>query len=394
MKNLIILTSRCFEDAYANGICAQEIRKALKENSEINKVFLVGYTKKSGFDGFFDEENYKFTYYRINKCSKLNSLKKTIKPYIRKDLVDKYVDVAKKIISTNRIDAIISMFFPLESLIAAQKIKKMFPNITTISYQFDSATDIGVFSSKLSPLHIRAYTNYLNKLYSDIDYIIAMESNKKDIQKRYYKHNDKIHYVNSLALYDFKGLDCNINNTINFLYTGTLDKDNYTPIPFFELFSLNPEKTNWRLHFFSRGNCEDLIYSASQKDKRIVQHGYIDNSLLNEHLRKADFLLSTDNILKPNCIPYKILNYFSFGKPIIHFTKINGFTVENYINKYPISLCINQDNIPNENQKILSFIDKYRGKTVDKDYVFSTFYKDTPAYSADMIIEILNKTKR
>ena len=389
MKNLLILTSRCFEDAYANGICAQEIRRALLKRPEINKVFLVGYTKKPGFEGFSDDDSYKFTYNKSKKSNKLISLQKTISPYIRKDLVDKYVEVAKKIISENRIDAIISMFFPLETLVACQKLKKIYPDISTISYQFDSATDIGVFSSRLSPLHIKAYENYLNKLYSDIDHIIVMESNRKDIQKRYSKYSKKIYYVNSLALYDYKESEYVDDNTIDFLYTGTLEKDNYTPEPFFRFFSQNPEKTNWRLHFFSRGNCEELIKAVSQKDKRVIQHGYIDSCLLNEHLKKADFLLSTDNVLKPNCVPYKILNYFSFGKPIIHFTKINGFTVENYINKYPLAICVNQENMSGDNQRILKFIDNSRGKKVNKDYIFSTFYKDTPAYSADLIIKIL-----
>lgn len=393
MKNVLILTSRCFEDAYANGICAKEIRESLKKNNQINKAFIVGYTSKKGHDEFCDSETFKFTYNSTKNNNRINTIKKIFKPYIRKELIEKYIEISKKIITSNDIDAVIAMFFPLETVIACAKLKKLFPHLLTFSYQFDSATDVGVYSSKLSPLHIKAYERYLNKLYTNIDYIIGMESNRKDIQQRYSKYVNKISYVNSLALYDYKGSEKGDDETIDFLYTGTLDKDNYSPKPFFDMFLQNQDKTNWRLHFFSRGNCEEYIKSMAEKDERIIQHGYIDNSVLNEYLRKADFLLSTDNILKPNCVPYKILNYFSFGKPIIHFTKINGFTVENYINKYPLAICIDQEKMPIENNRILKFIDTCKGKTIDKDYIFLAFYKDTPDYSSDIIIQLMSRSK-
>lgn len=385
MSNFIVLTSKCYENARANGICGRQIHDALIKKG--HKSFLVGYTPVKMKNDVVDGDCYKFYYSGSKKNGRLESIKRIFVPRYSRELVDKYVDICDDIIQNNKIDCIVGIYFPIETILALTILKKKYSGIKMISYQVDSATDVAMYDGIMHKLHTQAYVNKGRSIYRQIDYVIAMNSNKFNMLKRYSTVlKDKLIFVNSLALYEKHSFVRPRNkDTVDFLYTGTLDKDFYSPKPFIEMFSINPEYSEWRLHFYSRGNCENELKEAAEKDSRIILHGYVNQDELNNAMMDADFFLSTDHIVKKNCVPYKILSYFSYGKPVIHFTKEAGYTVENYIDKYPLGLTVKQDYLKEENKKAVDFIINNVGNFCNVDEIYKLFYKDTAEYSAELI---------
>ena len=386
MSTYIVLTSKCYENARANGICGKKIQEALIKQG--HRSILVGYTpNKLESELEVKEDCYKFHYAGgKHKSTKIDSIKRIFVPRYNKELVNGYVDICEDIISSNRVDAIVGIYFPIETLIAMDILKKRY-GIKTISYQVDSATDVAIYSDIMHRLHTYAYVMKAKSIYKNIDYVIAMTSNRLNMEKRYLSIlGNKLLFVDSLALYEKHHPNKRENKkTIDFLYTGTLDKDYYSPKPFIEMFVNNSDRLNWRLHFYSRGNCDDMLKWAADNDDRIVLHGYVDQEMLDDAMKNADFFLSTDHLVKKNCVPYKILNYFSYGKPVIHFTKEAGFTVENYIDKYPLGLTVNQEKILEENRRIREFVDNNIDNSCSVDEIYKLFHKDTAKYSAEII---------
>lgn len=388
MNNILIITSRCFVDSRADGICGKNLKNGFDNKSN---VFLLCYTSVPDVD-MTKENEFCFCYKeKKKKKTRLSSLRKIVNPYYDYELSNIYFDKACEIITNNKIDTVISVYYPLETLIALAKIKNKFSNIKCISYEVDSAVDIHKYSSRLGFLHNKANVRFLNKIYSSCDYILIMKCHIKRFTKTFKSHTNKVRLIDSPVLIDYSYLNCyKKDRTVDFYYTGYLDKDYYSPEPFIELFELNKNKENWRLHFYSRGNCEDMIRNACKKDNRIVQHGYIPEDQLNKVIAYADIFLSIDNSLKPNSIPSKVFKFFGMCKPVIHFASPNSFFAKEYICYYPFGFVVKD--IKEDNDLLCSFIDNLSEmKSVSFSFIKTKFIMNTPEYSANLIKELINK---
>jgi hypothetical protein len=393
MNNILILGSKCFYHPDASGVCCKNLQDYF-ERINVN-VFVLGYSYETNIDSIKKNEHVFF--YRKNNKKKIffDSIKRCSKPNIDTKLVQVYYENACKIIDEENINCVVAIYFSLEAMEVLRLLKNKYPKLITIAYEVDSAIDyLSYEGGRLKRQYTNAQIRYLKKIYKNIDYILLLNSHIKHHNKVFSKYQYKTKVIGAPFLID-EIEDCRHNKkTIDFLYVGYLNKDNYSPQPIFDLFESNKDKINWRMHFISRGNCEDLIEEYSKKDNRIIQHGYIDFSEVKKMISLFDVMISIEYKDKPSSIPAKVFNYFSSCKPIIHFYGGGyDFFVKNYIETYPLGLAIKNDEIINSSTVINDFIDNSIKITLNYDSIKEKYIINTPQYSVDLILNILDENK-
>lgn len=392
MNKILILTSQCFKDAKADGICGKNLKSGF--NNINRNVYLLGYSKvnKEGMD-YLNNNSYCFYHVKNSYKGRVNSIKRLFKPFMDDGLIDKYYKYSEKLIEEKKINILVPVFFPIETLVASLKLKEQYPKLKIILYEVDSSTDVDITNCLSERMKINSYKKFMKKCYKKVDKTLVMNSHLKHVKETF-----KDDIEGKLSVFDIPVLlkkekyQVNDNKkTIDFVYGGLLNKDVYSPKPILDFFNLNKDKDEWRLHFYTRGNCEDMIKAASCKDNRIVCHGYVPVEELEEAQKNANFLLSIENLLKPNSIPSKTFNYFALGKPVIHFTYKKGFFCENYIDKYPLGIYILAEEITCKNEKLLKFIEQNKHKIIDTEDIYKVFEMNRPEYSARLIENIASE---
>ena len=394
MNRILVVSSKSYEKARADGLCG----KNLKEGFHDNDVYLLGYADIEGH-GLLSRGNNEYEFFYHENKRKENRYFKTVKrlfePETDSELIREFEKNIEIIIEKENIDTLVAVYFPLETVIAISNIKRKYPETKTILYEVDSSTDVEYYLSRLDRYYIAAYRRYMSHLYAYFDYVLVMNAHYNHVKKCYGKIiNEKLRRIDSPVLCFNEKLEYDNHqgrDTVNFFYTGFLNRDTYSPVSILKFFEINSDKNNWRLHFYSRGNCEDMLKRAAEKDERIMVHGYVSKDELNRSLREADVFLSVSYDFKPSSIPSKVFEYFNSNRPVIHFCeKENVFTRE-YMNKYPRGYVIYNSKLKEDNDKAVEFINKslnYELPVIDAKNVFKM---NTPEYSANLIKELLEK---
>lgn len=137
-------------------------------------------------------------------------------------------------------------------------------------------------------------------------------------------------------------------------------------------------------------DCEDIIENkkALFKECKLTTNGLIPHDVCLQEISNADILINLGNSIS-NQMPSKILEYISFGKPIVNFY----FTEEDMclpiLKKYPLSININLNNYNDEDiKKLKDFVRKNKGIRLS----FDEATKDLVEYKIDFIFKIIDDT--
>lgn len=424
MENIIIMTGSYYPKPMANGICVHQVALALKNYGYAVHVICFkkkGDTNEEKINGisvhrvkmrlffkmrFFAEEHINYWYgtliYKIAML--LNKFKKILYlplyPLTSPISAYRYFLKADNLIKGEDIGMVISVFNPLETLIAGAMIKRKYKKIKFGLYVLDSLTDGGkrVFLSK-SWIEKKGW-QWERRFYELSDVILNMKCHEKHHQKkRYDKYRHKMEIVDIPLFRELnkdeqnkvKMLD---DNYFNWTYTGTLQKRNYDPWYAVNLFiKILGKNKEMKFNFFSRGDCEEKLIEYERITKGgIKRHGFLESKIAISAILDSDVLISVGT-QDSEMIPSKIFEYMSTGKPIIHFYKQDNDVCIPYYNNYPLSLCLKEDyNQLNSNiEKVLEFIEKTKGKRVNIDEVRESFAMNTPNYTAAFIDNIILK---
>lgn len=410
-----------FPKPMANGICTHQIALELKKKGyDVHSICFKksGDLREDSYDGIKIHRVkmrlfFKMLFYSENiintlrgKCIYkiamiINKIKKIMYlffyPMTSPILIYRYYKLAKKLHEENYFDMIISVYNPLESLIAGALIKRKFKDIKFAIYVLDSLTNNG--GTKYAP---KKWTEnkgwqWEKRIYKDADIIFNMKCHEEHHKKeRYDMYREKMKIVD-IPLFNSFNLDvkqdCNFfsKDSTHLLYAGSLDIEGRNPKYLCDAFIEISNRCNVKLHFYSRGNCENMIIKYQKRSQyRIVRHGYVDRDVLLKAISSADILISIGN-KESEMIPSKIFEYIYTGKPIIHFYKSENDSSITYYKHYPKALLINEndDFLTNVN-KISNFINT-KQKKLSIDNLKELYIQNTPQYTVNFINEILQK---
>lgn len=372
----------------ANGICAEALVTEMENRGA--QVFVISFDCE---EKEYESDNVKSVLNNLsNKKSPksfvakiFNLLKEIIlhsrTPKYNEAAVNNAVGFAEKLNETVGFNKVVSVYFPVEAVISAYKLKKSNSALKLIIYELDSVADGILGGSKFGGYIINAYKHLLEKIYKYADLIMVHKSHEECWLKEHGTHRSKMVITDLPILcapaHTKKSKD---NSCCSFLYGGTLDFSYRSPKKMLD--SLNElELSERKIDFYSKG-CESLLNALN--DDTIHIHGYVGKNELNRAINEADFLLSIGNAVS-NSLPSKIIIYMSYGKPIIHFSLKKNDVCAEYLKKYPLAFVVEKGSNP---QSALSeFVKANMGKTVEFGEVCRQFPMNLPEYSVKYILE-------
>ena len=395
MSHIVLLSSIYLGKASTNGLCAHNIVDAL--NRMGHEVDVVCYEDTSVFAAQkvftikCDEQPHQPLIIRVrNKVVKaLDLLTSNPRCFLRQDKANRYYEELVKIGISTRIDAVVAMFFPLETAEAISMYKKKHPNVKAIVYELDSIID-GIAQGELlnKPLK-RVYLKWLSSVYENVDNVIVMKGHYGFWEETFGSlYRKKVLEADIPVL-----LSCNCQRTenmkITFIYAGLLDKRYRSPEYLLSVLKELGSMIDYAFFFYTKGDCEDMIAKASRIIPGVEQKGYVTQAELDQAICNASILVSLGNSIS-NSVPSKLISYISYKKPIIHFSSQNNDICRRYLEAYPLSLVLNQKDPPKEScKRIISFISSVPSVDTDCLDVDSLFKMNTPQYSAGIINEII-----
>ena len=400
MKKILFLLPYYFPTPDPNGICIQKIIEALDKNRY--KVFCICYEDGLTVE-YTNASIYKiskgFLYYLhsnllrhksklirslitlINILIKIKNIPFLLTWPMNDPIFTKRVyDLTKKLHKINNIDIIIAVHMPFSSLMVGHKIKNKFKEIEYIAYFLDSLSGGLEFKYKLIPKKfiLNKKLKWEKKLLYNADKIVCMESSKNHHIK-YNKDSiffNKIQYLDlpmlSKSKKEYSGTNKYLpENTINIVYLGSA----YYPtrnIPYFlSIFNLFSEN-NIYFTFIGNTNCEHL-FNEYKNTKYFPTIPYIQ---VNDVCNKADIFLNL-SVKSTTLVASKLIEYISYGKPIISAYSIDNDACKNYLEKYPLSFMYDErnTNIELQAQNLYIFIKNAYGKKISYN-ILSEIYKN------------------
>lgn len=395
-KHIVVLSTVYLGVPSANGICARNIVNQLRNLGYV--VDVVCYEDSSNIENeLLDVHTVKrFTAISDNAFSKIfRKIMYEIKLFhddatamMNKDLINAYYKNLEELNQQKKIDAVVAMFFSIESLEAMYLYKLKHHSVYTISYELDSIGD-GISQSTRQKLVNNVYSKWLRKVYKVIDKMLVMKSHAEYWKQEFNSFVTKMNVVDIPALVP-QGQTLESYKRCTMIYAGLIEKRYRNPAYLLKVLLELKQRLDFDFLFFSKGDCENEITKAATQYAGIRKLGFVKPEVLQTFLAHADFLVSIGNSVS-NSLPSKLISYMASGKPIIHFSSQEKDICREYLSQYPLGLIIDQSLPSSQACSVLyDFIMKNRGKNLEFDDIKRKFYLNTPEYSAKLIDKILN----
>ena len=394
----------------ANGICAQSVMRELVSRG--HSVYCVTNREKHGALDKAIQYSYvkpRLVYRLLNgsdnrKIAKtigllLNKMKLAISyptwPLISQQYARRIYRAAKLICQKNRIDMIIPIYTQIDTLIAANRIKKEMSDIRYIPYFLDSLS--GGYGPKYFPKEwvIRRGIRWEEKLLPLADKIILMESSRLHHEKyscneKYY---DKFVYLD-LPLFQSQTDNQAVTGSIlmdadktNIVYVGSLPTGIRSPEYILKVFE-QIKCFNFQLYFIGSEN-NQFLNDFATKDMRVHVIGRCSHEQALQYVQQATALLNIGNS-NMHMTPSKIFEYMSFGKPIISTMPIMNEPSKIYLDKYTCKLFLYEweEEYESAASDLTDFLSNAKNTKVDVEYLKQIFCLNTPRAFAEAVGEM------
>ena len=125
----------------------------------------------------------------------------------------------------------------------------------------------------------------------------------------------------------------------------------------------------------------------------IMNCGYVDQDELHQIMNNVDGFLNIGSY-NPGMVPSKIFEYMSYGKPVISTYVDESDASKEYLEKYPLGICLNKD-LPNENnvELLQTFAGEKIGLSIPFSEVKHLFTENTPSSYLSIIEDTMNDMK-
>lgn len=364
-KNEELINNQLIIRAHTNEYVKRELYiKKIRNSKKYNKLFFKAL----------------FNIFRMKKVMQLFFSKVTI----NKEKVNAFYNTLNGI--EDKIDVIIPCCFPMESVVASLLYKDNHPNVKLIPYLFDPFTD----SLSLHRLSLNKIIKRRNHL--ELEEKMLKKADKVIVMKHLYDH-----FINNFD-YDDKIISaehpllsnlCNGNKydgTIKLVYTGIFHNKVRHPKLFLDLIDSALTKMNAEFNIYAYGNCDHIIRQFSKNNPQIKFHGKVSSEEAEKALIENNIFVSIGN--KDNTqVPSKIIEYMSYGKPIIHFYTNKEDKVIKILTNYELALLIDLNEDINYNAKQIIVFCSNLG-SLNFNNLIDNYYDALPVYTVEKVRSI------
>ena len=384
MKNryLFIVT----ESESANGICASNVMDALIKAGEDVHYFTVKQRLVGRIDSYLRHRSLskvkkkilKMIFWLINKAKLMLSVFSW--PLISRQYCQRYYKKAKQIVSDYSIHCIVPIYKQIDPLIVASKLKTLNPQIVVTPYFLDSLS--GGFGPKIFSKRqfLKRGLKWEKRVLWNADAVFVMEASRGH-HEQYNRDTaffEKLVYVDIPLLHlqngDRAEGEATENDKIKVLYCGTLAYP-MRNIPYIVEVLSRINSENVEFVFVGNTNVASLFSNA----KCVKYLPAMSHDKVVAMMQEADVLMNL-GVKQVSAISGKIFEYMAIGKPIISTYCMDEEACFQYLQQYPLTLMLDERDTDYQGQadKIMSFLDSVKGKSVDPKYVLERFEANRP----------------
>lgn len=397
MSHIVVLSSIYLGKASTNGLCAHNIVDALSiEGHDIDVICYEDLDEKHRKNVITIQNplttNTGCVRSIVTKLSKVLYLTMySPKSFLCSEKVDRYYRALCEIDKNQKIDAVVAMLFPMETAEAAIHFKKTHPQTKTIIYELDSISDGIAQNDAIHKLLDFIYLKWLRSLYKVTDNVIVMKSHANYWLNSFGKESAHKLKVSDIPFLLPKAKKTENYSEVSFIYAGLIEKKYRSPEYLLHVLKVISKKLDFTFRFFSKGDCENMIAETATAVPGIQQNGYVTQAELEKAIDATTFLVSIGNSTS-NSVPSKLISYISYQKPIIHFSSQKNDVCKSYLDEYPLSLVIDQNQPVDESaNQILNFINNLKTGHLSDVTIDNLYEMNKPSYSAKLICSIVNQ---
>ena len=302
-------------------------------------------------------------------------------PIVSRATVRRFKRSALRLCETEAFDAVISVYTPIESLLAGLEVKKKHPDIRFYPYFLDSLA-FGYGPKYFSKEKTLARGLAIEKrVFPFADKIILMKSSEEKQKKYNPEFADKFCFLDIPMFKRQNAMpqrEDRKDESIKLLFVGSVSSRVRNPATLVSALA-KVDDENLSCEFIGRIDCPQAFEILKKTyGERLTFTPFMPHEQLTEKLGEADILLNIGNLVS-TMVPSKIFEYMSYGKPIISTYEIDGEPSVGYLRAYPYALLLDGKDSPELNAgKIKTFIKTTVGEHADFDKLKSCFILNTP----------------
>lgn len=385
---LLILADNYYPLPLANGICVKSLVESIERYGHQCTVInrMDDGTEVEDTDSIHSfncsrHPNYKFPKKTLYKIWQL-----FIYPHIYKRLVDSYY---KQLLMENlqHVDVILSVCNPIESVLAALKVKKAYPAIRQIVYNVDTLSDFRIrwIEGVCCPLWQQKAFKVEKDIFEKADVVSILCSHKGYYSSGKYAMFEKKFLFQEVPLLKVSGKGSEGNNGRS-IYAGRFYKDFREPSILLNLF----RNTSLGLDIYTTSNYYKSIRESTSASDNITVNEYIPEEELNKVMMSSKILVSIGN-KSSNMFPSKTVTYVAMCKPIIHIFHDNIDPVVDYLRNYPDVLFVDLRNSLAKNRSLVFDFCNRQHQPINPTLIEERYKTSTPEYCACELLNRINQ---
>ena len=278
---------------------------------------------------------------------------------------------AKKIISNNKIDFVITTGPPHSSHLIGQKIYKKYKLKWIVDLR-DPWSELFYLKSRLRSSFSKKINNKLeSKVLENADAIITTVGDRyHKILRSKISNPNKIHKIyNGYDKLNYDKIQESKPNKFNIVFTGVLTQNHNYEIFHEVLKILKPKGEDLNLVFTVAGRIDSDIIKVFSNDVELINKGYVDHDNAINIIKSSHLLVNFNykETEETDMISGKLIEYLASGSPIINFSN----SAKESENVLKISLKSFNANI-NSINKVVDFI-----KSEYNDWLEGRYKKQT-----------------
>ena len=405
MKKVLFLIGNYLPKMSANGVCCQRIiKKYISMGYDVTCIANHQYkTPKETFDAGLKIHYvkiplfYKFNIYKNAELNKKKNIYKILAyiwgyinyvtsafsfPFVSKSFIKRILKLAKTLHKKNKYDIVIGVNYPTDDAYVACKLKDKYNDLCCVAYLLDPVVGGRAHNLLKKETMTKKALKAEKYILSSADLLICQKEHKEHYTK-YYSEEErkKVHYLGVPLLTERKCTESRRNNPKTVLYAGSLFKDIRNPE-----FIINTFKycKNTILKIYTSAD-KKWISELVGESENIIFYEPVSHKEIEKLSMEADAFLNIGNSYSCS-LPSKIIDYISYGKPIINTYRIDNDPSDALLKKYPICLSFDErkKDYKASAYKIERFLEE-EYKKVSYAELKEIFYTETPEKFIELV---------
>ena len=297
----------------------------------------------------------------------------------------RYADAADAIFDSRNVALVLAVSYPAEAVLAAELLKKKHPDVTAIGWFLDE-TAVGVLQKGTVARAISSSSaiGYEKRAGKELDGVLYLTPSRSLARMVHGEGNPKLALADPPLLSKTKvrySWSPSCSKPIKILYTGTLFDPDRNPTRFVEGMRERCQSNSVEIAF--AGNDGGLLDDLVAAVPNVRNLGILPLDQCDRAMESADILLSIGNC-SPYLVPSKLFKYISTGKPIIHLARGKDDSCLPYLEKYPLSLILDEESadISAEFSLFLQKLQGCIGADIDLESIYPAAF---PNYTVGLI---------